>query len=80
MQGMEATEVKASLPSYRYGLKGKVHAAGFRTMREFAEVTKIDEALLSRIVTGWLYPSPKQQVSISRALRIAMGELRELLQ
>lgn len=66
-------------PHYRYRFKSAIHAAGFRSNREFCDTANIDETHLSKIVRGWILPGPGLQKKMAEVLGITLRELRGLL-
>lgn len=76
---MHTQELDTAMPTYRYRLKGSIHAAGFRTIREFSEAVGFDEAQLSRVLNGWHLPSPVMQKKMAETLAVSLTELRGLL-
>jgi hypothetical protein len=77
--GMEAAEVRASLPAYKFGLRAAIVNCGYRTLGEFADQFGIPRPILSEIVNGWRLPNAKYQRILSRALGLSLKELCELL-
>ncbi|MFC1532889.1 helix-turn-helix domain-containing protein [Thermodesulfobacteriota bacterium] len=66
-------------PDYRFQLRSQIAAAGFRTITEFSKAVGVDVSRISRIVSGWEYPSPKLARAMADALSITPKELKELL-
>jgi hypothetical protein len=63
-------------PRYRFGLRGRIHMAGFRTLGEFSRAVGVD---IARICCGWEWPSPWLHESIAKQLGLTIRELKELL-
>ncbi|UCG11482.1 MAG: hypothetical protein JSU72_13165 [Deltaproteobacteria bacterium] len=66
-------------PMYRFELKGKIHASGYRTISEFANAINVDVGQVSRCINGWLFPGPTLQRAMARQLGLTLKQLRELL-
>jgi transcriptional regulator with XRE-family HTH domain len=66
-------------PVYRYALKGKIHAAGYRTMAEFGARIGLNLTQISRIVNGWELPTPSLQRKLASGLGISIREVKDLL-
>ena len=75
----ELHAVDTATPTYRFRLKGLIHASGFRRVRDFAEATGLDEAQLSRVLNGWHLPPPTMQRAIAEGLGISLAELKRML-
>lgn len=67
-------------PVYRHGLKGLIHASGYRSQKQFSEDIKYDTGDLSRVINGWMIPSQNVQKVMIKKLRITSEHLVKLLQ
>ncbi len=78
---MEATILEASIatPCVRFRLKARIFEVGYRTFQDFATKVRIHPVMLSKILNGHLFPSPKLQRRMAGELGLTLRELRELL-
>ena len=67
------------MPEYRFALKAQLAMAGYKTISEFADQAGVTPSRISRIVTGYEFPSMALQNRIARALGINTNELNRLL-
>ena len=56
-------------PEFRYKLKSRIVAAGFRNMTEFCAEIEEDLTRLSRVLNGWELPAPRLQQKDGRGAR-----------
>jgi transcriptional regulator with XRE-family HTH domain len=73
-----ARALRIANPNYRYKLKAAIHAAGFRSQSEFAEVNGLDQNELSRILHG-LMPTRPGLRKLADALSMTIFELKQIL-
>jgi hypothetical protein len=66
-------------PRYRHKLKGQIFFQGYGSVKEFAESIGFSQQQNSRIINGWIFPSPEWQRKAAQALGVTIAELRELL-
>jgi len=66
-------------PNYRYFLKARVHECGFKTIKGLAETMEADPNRISRIISGWEFPSAKLQIQIAKKLNLTLSELGKML-
>ena len=68
-----------SEPTYRFNLKAKIHASGFKTLHEFAESSRLPRNKISRVINGWEIPSHDMQVIMARHLKMRIKAFKALL-
>ena len=66
-------------PKYRFELRAQIARAGFRTLGEFGNASRVDLAKISRIVCGWEWPNEKIRSAMAKKLKISMEEFLRLL-
>ena len=79
MAKIEVNMTDTQLPRVRHALKGRVYAAGWKTLVDFAEEVGIHRVYLSKILGGHEFPSPNTQRKIAAGLGLTVKELLELL-
>ena len=67
------------IPEYRFALKAQLAMAGYKTISEFAHRAGVTPSRISRIVTGYEFPSVGLQNRIARVLGIDIKQLSRLL-
>jgi hypothetical protein len=72
-------QIEIPRPRYRFKLKGAIHTAGYRTVKEFSLALGFSAQLTNRILCGWIYPSPEWQRRAMKLLGLGMRDFRELL-
>lgn len=66
-------------PQYRFALRGKIHGAGYKSLSEFAEQIGVTASRISRVVSGWEWPSPTVEREMAQTLGMTLREFKELL-
>jgi hypothetical protein len=66
-------------PKHRLKLKARIFEAGFRTVREFAAAAGTDPSRVSRVISGWEFPSDCLVRSMATALRVSAQDLTKML-
>jgi hypothetical protein len=66
-------------PTKRTKLKGEIYKNGYETIKQFAGDAELNYVTLSRIISGYVFPTPRMQHGLADALAITLRELRELL-
>jgi hypothetical protein len=66
-------------PEYRFKLRAKIAEAQFRTLTDFSRILGINVSQVSRVVSGWEWPSPKLQQDMAKALHVSFEEFQGLL-
>ena len=66
-------------PKFRYDLKSKIIAKGYKNAKEFSDITGIGLPKLSRIIRGWEIPSTSIQKKMAQALGISLKSFQKLL-
>lgn len=72
-------ETETATPYIRYKLKARIFEVGYCTFQDFAAGVNIHPVMLSKIVNGHLFPSPKLQRRMAEELGLTIREMRELL-
>ena len=75
----ERSAVKLINPNFRHDLKAEIIRAGYRTMKDFSRDSGINQATMSRYVSGWQTPGPKHQKILASTLGITIRELSLIL-
>ena len=66
-------------PKFRFKLKARIIEVGYRSLTEFSVKVPMDLALTSRIVNGWVYPSPRLAQKMADLLGLSIREFQDLL-
>jgi hypothetical protein len=76
---MPKIRIKLRGENYRFGLKSEIHKKGYKDQQTFCNDAKIDPAILSRVLNGWLVPDPNTQKRLMDTLNISESKLFRLL-
>ena len=68
-----------AMPRQRFALRAAIIEAGFLRYNHFARVIGIDQGYLSRVLSGFIFPSGRAQRLIANRLGMTLHELRRLL-
>jgi len=66
-------------PKFRFKLKSRIIAVGYKNTKEFSDAIGIGLPKLSRIICGWELPSTTIQSKMAQFLGISIKELGKLL-
>jgi|GEM_PF-3358312 transcriptional regulator with XRE-family HTH domain len=66
-------------PDYRFALRARIHAVGFRTLSQFADKAGVHVSIVSKIATGRELPTKRVAGLIADGLGISIEDLKELL-
>jgi transcriptional regulator with XRE-family HTH domain len=67
------------MPEFRFALKAQVAMAGYKSISELARQVGVTPSRISRMVTGYEFPSVDLQNGIARALGVDVRQLGRLL-
>ena len=79
MKRTEAMEIDTASPIVRLRLKARVYEAGYPTFRELADELEIHHTMLSKVLNGHEFPSPRLQRNLAEQLGLTLRELKDLL-
>ena len=66
-------------PDYRYALRARIHASGFKTLSQFADKAGVHVSIVSKIATGRELPTKRVAGLIANGLGISIEDLKEYL-
>jgi transcriptional regulator with XRE-family HTH domain len=72
-------EEKGLSPPYRFRLRAKIIATGFKSQKDFASSVGVSFSTVNNIVNAWRFPGPALQRKIAVSLGLTLAELKDLL-